>query len=119
MTKPGRTVVARVWDHAGGQGPLGLFWRAARELDAGVHDESGMAGTREGHLAELFAAAGLLDIKERTLVADLEHPTFAAWWDPFTRGVGPAGAYVAKLTPTPRSPFATVATRHWATGRSS
>ncbi|MGK2849408.1 MAG: class I SAM-dependent methyltransferase [Candidatus Limnocylindrales bacterium] len=99
VTRPGGVVVACVWDHAGGQGPLGLFWRAARELDPGVHDESGLAGAREGHLAELFAAAGLRDIHETTLVADLEHPHFDAWWEPFTRGVGPAGAYVAKLDP--------------------
>jgi hypothetical protein len=32
-------------------------------------------------------------------VADLAHPTFEAWWEPFTRGVGPAGAYVATLAP--------------------
>lgn len=99
VTRQGCTVAACVWDHAGGQGPLGLFWREARSLDPGVHDESGLAGAREGHLAQLFAAAGLRDIEERTLVADLEHPTFDAWWDPFTRGVGPAGAYVATLSP--------------------
>lgn len=98
VTKPGGVVVACVWDHAGGQGPLGTFWHAARALHPGVHDESGLAGAREGHLAQLFAAAGLHDIQERTLVADLEHPTFDAWWEPFTQGVGPAGAYVATLT---------------------
>jgi len=99
VTRSGGVVVVCVWDHAGGQGPLGLFWRAARELDPGVHDESDLAGAREGHLAELFTAAGLDAIDGRTLVADLEHPTFDAWWEPFTRGVGPAGAYVATLTP--------------------
>jgi SAM-dependent methyltransferase len=99
VTRSGGTVVACVWDHAGGQGPLGLFWHAARALDPGVRDESTMAGARQGHLAELFAAADLGAIEERTLVADLAHPTFEAWWEPFTRGVGPAGAYVATLPP--------------------
>ncbi|MEO5885341.1 MAG: class I SAM-dependent methyltransferase [Candidatus Limnocylindrales bacterium] len=102
VTRRGGVVVACVWDHAGGLGPLGLFWRAARELDPSVNDESDLAGAREGHLAALFAAAHLRDIQERTLVADLEHPTFAAWWEPFTRGVGPAGAYVATLMPHAR-----------------
>lgn len=97
VTRPGGTVVACVWDHAGGMGPLGLFWRAARALDPGVHDESNLAGAREGHLGELFLEAGLLDIEETTLNADLEHADFEAWWEPFTRGVGPAGAYVATL----------------------
>lgn len=97
VTRPGGVVVACVWDHAGGKGPLGLFWSMARELDPGVTDESNLAGTREGHLAELFAAAGLRDIESTTLSADLEMSSFDAWWEPFTRGVGPAGAYVESL----------------------
>ena len=55
-------------------------------------------GTREGHLAELFDAAGLRDIEATTLTASLEHPTFEEWWEPFTRGVGPAGSYLAGST---------------------
>jgi SAM-dependent methyltransferase len=99
VTRPGGVVTASVWDHAGGQGPLGLFWRVARSLDPGVRDESALAGAREGHLAVLFDEAGLRSIKSSSLVADLEHPSFESWWEPFTRGVGPAGAYVATLTP--------------------
>ena len=40
-----------------------LFWDAARELDPDVDDESRLAGAREGHLAELFEAAGLREIE--------------------------------------------------------
>ena len=29
----------------------------------------------------------------------VEHPTFEDWWEPFTLGVGPAGAYAAGLDP--------------------
>jgi len=97
VTRPGGVVVASVWDHAGGKGPLGLFWSLARALDPAVVDESRLAGAREGHLAELLAAAGLRDVTRATLSADLEMPSFDAWWEPFTRGVGPAGAYVASL----------------------
>ncbi len=56
---PGGVVAACVWDHAGRQGPLRLFWDAARSLDPGLDDESRLPGTREGHLVELFRAAGL------------------------------------------------------------
>jgi SAM-dependent methyltransferase len=98
VTRPGGVVVACVWDHGGGMGPLSLFWEAARSLDAAVVDESALAGAREGHLAQLFAAAGLRAIEETTLSADLEHPSFEEWWEPFTAGVGPAGAYLAGLT---------------------
>ena len=97
VTRRDGVVAACVWDHAGSQGPLSLFWDAARELDPDVEDESQLAGVREGHLAELFGAAGLREIEEATLFSSLEHATFEAWWEPFGGGVGPAGAYVARL----------------------
>ena len=92
VTRAGGVVAACVWDHAGGLGPLGLFWDTARTLDPEVTDESNLAGAREGHLAELLKAAGLRDVTETSLTADLEHPSFDDWWAPFTQGVGPAGA---------------------------
>ncbi|HEX8024876.1 MAG TPA: class I SAM-dependent methyltransferase, partial [Candidatus Limnocylindrales bacterium] len=61
VTERGGIVAACVWDHAGEHGPLGAFWAAARELDPTAPDESTLPGVREGHLAELFAAAGLGD----------------------------------------------------------
>lgn len=103
VTRRGGVVAACVWDHAGGQGPLGLFWQAAHELDPDVHDESQLAGAREGHLAELFEAAGLSGIGSTMLSADLEHPSYESWWEPFTHGVGPAGAYVATLDEAQRA----------------
>jgi SAM-dependent methyltransferase len=97
VTRRDGVVAACVWDHAGGQGPLGAFWQAAHELDPDVEDESQLPGAREGHLGELFRTAGLRDVEETSLTAAVEHPTFEEWWEPFTRGVGPAGAYVAGL----------------------
>jgi hypothetical protein len=97
VTRRGGVVAACVWDHGGGQGPLALFWRTARDLDPDVEDESQLAGTREGHLAELFDAAGLHDIEETVISVQHEHASFEAWWEPFTHGVGPAGSYVAGL----------------------
>lgn len=97
VTCPGGTVAACVWDHAGGRGPLTVFWQAARELDPSVRDESGLAGVREGHLARLFAQAGLGRARAVTLAIRVHHASFEQWWEPFTLGVGPAGAYVASL----------------------
>ena len=54
VTRPGGIVAVCVWDHAGERTPLAAFWQAARELDPGVHDESDLAGAREGHLGELL-----------------------------------------------------------------
>jgi SAM-dependent methyltransferase len=98
VTRPDGVVAACVWDHSGGGlGPLSLFWQAARELHPGVEDESALAGAREGQLAALFREAGLRDLVETVVSADLEHQSFEGWWEPFTGGVGPAGSYVAGL----------------------
>jgi SAM-dependent methyltransferase len=97
VTRSGGPVAACVWDHAGGEGPLSGFWAAARELDPDVHDESGLPGARKGHLTELFEAVGLEGVEETSLSVRVEHPSFDEWWDPFTHGVGPAGAYLVSL----------------------
>ena len=67
------------------------------ELDPDAPDESNLAGAREGHLAELFDSAGLRDIEDGSLTVDAEHASFEEWWEPYTFGVGPAGAYVDRL----------------------
>ncbi len=99
VTRGGGVVVACVWDHAGGRGPLSLFWTAVRQLDPDADDESRLAGSREGHLVELFETAGLRNVDGTVLAVQVDHETFDAWWEPFTLGVGPAGAYVAQLEP--------------------
>jgi hypothetical protein len=90
-------VAACVWDHAGGRGPLAAFWQAVRDLDPLAHDESGLTGVREGHLEQLFGQAGLSVTQATALTVQVRHATFDQWWEPFTLGVGPAGAYVATL----------------------
>ena len=126
VVRPGGRVAACVWDHAGGGGPLSPFWTVAREVDADVVDEAALAGARSGHLTELFTTAGVRAIREESIAVDLEHATFAEWWEPYTLGVGPAGSYVARLTTRqrdeleqgcrklfPAEPF-TVRARAWA-----
>jgi hypothetical protein len=103
VTRPGGAVAACVWDHAGGRGPLTVFWSAVRELDPAADDESGLAGVREGHLASLFAEAGLSGVQVTTLTVRVRHASFEQWWEPFTLGVGPAGAYLASLPPDGRA----------------
>lgn len=103
VTRPGGVVAACVWDHAGGEGPLSRFWEAARELDPDVEDESDLAGSRKGHLAELLRDAGLNEVEEAVLCVGVEHVSFDEWWEPFTLGVGPAGAYLSELEPERRT----------------
>ncbi|MGH2428688.1 MAG: class I SAM-dependent methyltransferase [Candidatus Limnocylindria bacterium] len=102
VTRPGGIVAACVWDHAGGRGPLSLFWTAVRQLDPDAPGESSLAGARKGHLAELFTTAGLDDVDDTDLAVQVDHASFEDWWEPHTFGVGPAGAYVAGLNPARR-----------------
>jgi SAM-dependent methyltransferase len=102
VTRAGGRVAACVWDHAGGTGPLSVFWRAVNDLDPRAGDEAGLPGTAEGELADLCAAAGLQRIEPGSLTVDIGFATFADWWEPFTFGVGPAGAYVGQLGQTER-----------------
>ncbi|HVR32755.1 MAG TPA: methyltransferase domain-containing protein [Acidimicrobiia bacterium] len=97
VTRPGGVIAACVWDYAGGRGPLGPFWTAARALNPDVEDESGLAGAREGHLTDLFQESSLRSVEGTALEVTRHHSGFEEWWHPFTRGVGPAGAYLASL----------------------
>jgi SAM-dependent methyltransferase len=97
VTRPGGAVAACVWDHAGERSPLTAFWRGVRSSDPGARDESALPGARAGHLAELFAAAGLDEVEDAALPVAVEYASFEEWWEPYTLGVGPAGAYLAKL----------------------
>jgi SAM-dependent methyltransferase len=116
VTRPGGTVAACVWDHAGDRGPLSTFWNAVRAVDPGAHDESDLAGAREGDLARLFGEAGLTAIEASTLTVRVRYASFDDWWEPFTLGVGPAGAYVAKLSSEQRAALQDQARRLLPTG---
>lgn len=102
VTRTDGVVAACVWDHAG-QSPLSPFWDAALDLDPEVEDESRLGGTREGELAQMFETASLREVEETVLLVGVEHASFDEWWDPYTLGVGPAGAYVARLDPERRA----------------
>jgi trans-aconitate methyltransferase len=129
---PGGVVGACVWDHAGGRGPLGLFWQVVRENDPQAPDESHLPGVVEGDLPNLLAAAALREVRSTALEVSVMHQDFDDWWQPFTRGVGPAGSYVSALDPQardrleqalrrrlPDGPFATTALAWAAWGRRS
>ena len=104
VTRPGGVVAACVWDHAGGTGPVSLFWKAADDVQPGaVADESDLPGARAGHLVEIFESAGLRSVEGSRLSADLEMATFDTYWEPFNRGVGPAGSYLGKQDAATRS----------------
>ena len=130
VVESGGVVAACVWDFDEGGSPLSLFWAAATDLDAQAPGERTLPGTRRGHLAGLLGEAGVEAIEQAELVIDVQHQTFDEWWQPFELGVGPAGAYVAALSPSqrerlqdrcrellPEPPFAVTAAAWAAKGR--
>jgi SAM-dependent methyltransferase len=103
VTRGGGVVAACVWDYAGGRGPLGPFWPAARAIDPDVDDESGLPGTRQGHLVALLRDAGVDEVEETDLEVRRSFASVDDWWEPFTRGVGPAGRVLSRLAPEQRA----------------
>lgn len=97
LVRPGGVVAACVWDFAEGGSPLDPFWAAVRRVDPEHPGEASLPGTSRGSLVELFEAAGLAEVIGGELYVNTLHETFGEWWEPFTLGVGPAGAYVAAL----------------------
>ena len=102
VTRPGGVVAACVWDHAGRQGPVSTFWDVVREFDPGEEGEGLLAGTERGQLGGLLREAGLADVRESSLGVTTRFESFDDWWEPYTLGVGPAGAYVAGIGPERR-----------------
>ena len=107
VTREGGVVAACVWD--GPTGALGPFWEAVHAIDPEAEDESDLAGARQGHLAELLAAAGLVAIESGPISVEVVHPTFDDWWEPYTLGVGPAGDHVSRLDAADRARLADTA----------
>jgi SAM-dependent methyltransferase len=101
VVRPGGVVAACVWDLADGHGPFADFWAAAGGLDPERgHDVR--PGGRRGELEELCAAAGLGHVESTALVVRRQFADFDDWWEPYTFGIGPIGAFVRRLSDSDR-----------------
>lgn len=99
VTRSQGIVSACVWDYDAGMQMLRFFWDEAVALDPAIEpkDERHMKLSRQGQLGELWKKAGLINIKDEPLVIDQAYASFDDYWDSFTRGAGPGGAYVVSL----------------------
>jgi SAM-dependent methyltransferase len=100
VTRPQGIVSACVWDYDSGMQMLRFFWDEAVALDPAVEpkDERHMKLSRQGQLGDLWRQAGLINIEEKPLVIDQTYSSFNDYWEPFTKGAGPGGAYVLSLS---------------------
>jgi ubiquinone/menaquinone biosynthesis C-methylase UbiE len=94
---PGGILGSCTWDYAGGMRMLHTFWDAAAELDAQAPVESNMRYRTEEELASLWERRGLNEVETSALEVEVAYDSFDEYWEPFTLGVGPAGAYYASL----------------------
>ena len=101
VVRDGGVVAASVWQHAEGTSPLTPFWDGVHRLDPEARDE-GLVGVSEAQLGGHFAAAGLHPARAEALTVAVEFDSFQEWWEPFTFGVGPAGAWLAAQSPERR-----------------
>jgi SAM-dependent methyltransferase len=103
VTRPGGVVAACVWDYPGEMTLLRTFWDAAAELDPdgveALDERTRMPFGRRGELADLWRRVGLEEVEDGELVVSAEYESFDDLWDPFTKGVAPAGGYTASLDP--------------------
>jgi len=99
VTRPQGIVSACVWDYAQGMQMLRIFWDEAVALDPAIEpkDERHMKLSHQGQLGDLWKKAGLINVKEEPLVIDQAYSSFNDYWEPFTQGAGPGGAYVVSL----------------------
>jgi ubiquinone/menaquinone biosynthesis C-methylase UbiE len=97
VARPGATVAACVWDHERME-MLRTFWDAALALDRGAPSEASQMryGTPD-ELSALWSAAGLRDVETGSLEVVARYDDFEDYWEPFTAGVGPGGAYCVSL----------------------
>jgi ubiquinone/menaquinone biosynthesis C-methylase UbiE len=103
VVRPGGVVAACTWSYGHDMEMLRSFWDAARRLDSGAPDEgSTMPYRRVEELDKLWRRVGLSEVKTEHLHVETSYAGFGELWEPFTFGVGPAGAYLAKLSPEQR-----------------
>ncbi|MEU6523242.1 class I SAM-dependent methyltransferase [Streptomyces sp. NPDC046924] len=98
-------VAAYVWDYAEGMGFLRRFWDAAIAVDpsaVALDEGRRFPVCRSDRLAEVWAAAGLVDVATVPIEVPTVFADFADLWEPFLAGQGPAPGYVASLAPADR-----------------
>jgi ubiquinone/menaquinone biosynthesis C-methylase UbiE len=100
----GGTVASCTWDYAGEMTMLRTFWDAALSLAPETPDEARtMRYNDPDALRELWLRVGLQAVETGALVVEASYRDFDDYWEPFTAGVGPAGAYTASLDPDRRA----------------
>jgi SAM-dependent methyltransferase len=101
VCRPGGAVAAYVWDYGEGMQLIRHFWDAAVSVDPSAVDLD--EGRRfpicqPDRLADLFAAAGMTEVRSTAVTVATRFRDFDDYWTPFLGGQGPAPGYCVGLS---------------------
>ena len=105
VTKSGGVVATTMWEGSRAHELTGCFWNAAVAIDPTAKrpaERRGSYGSAEA-LSDLLKGAGLTDIEVTDLTMPCQFSSFDDYWLPLTEGVGPSGAYLARLSEDDRA----------------
>ena len=107
VVRPGGVVAAAVWDHLGGMSAMRMMWDTVAAHDEEARRLRGQycfqPMMRPDEMRRSFAAQGLVDVAQTSLLIRMEYESFADYWEPIAAGEGPLGKYVAGLDPARRA----------------
>lgn len=90
VVAPGGTVASYIWDFAGGRAIQGPLIKAIKDLGIDVPSVPGGRFSRADNLREMFIAADLEEVTERTIDIEIEFANFDDYWSSQTALVTPA-----------------------------
>ena len=102
VTRPFGKVAACKWDFRDGMPMMTIFWQLAGELapDEVARYEARVRPLRNADLTDLaqrWAAAGLSNVKAKSLEFTMQFRSFEEFWSPFMAGATPLSAFAADL----------------------
>lgn len=100
VTKSSGVVATTMWEGSRAHELTGCFWDAAVAIDPTAKRPAERRGSygSAAALSDLLKGVGLTDIEVTTLTMPCQFSTFNDYWLPLTEGVGPSGAYLARLS---------------------
>ncbi|MFH5773325.1 class I SAM-dependent methyltransferase [Paracoccus sp. NGMCC 1.201697] len=121
VARPGGTVAAAVWDHAGGMPVMRMLVDSIAAIipkaEAFRTRFCFQPMTQPGELERVFMSGGLQDVQETELTIRMNYRDFDDFWMPIAAGEGPFGALIDSLSETERQQAATTMRAAYEAGR--
>lgn len=105
-TRPGGTVATAIWNFKTGMPMFSIFWDAVGTIDPAVVAERQankprpIVGASEESLAELWRAAGLVEVTAATIEVDRDYADLEDFWTPFLSDATPSSSVASKMDET-------------------